>query len=212
MAVICPTVLAEEAHAYREQMERIAPFAKRLQIDLTDGIFAPSKTVSLNEIWWPDQVRADIHLMYKHPAKELELLIKLKPHLVIIHAEADVDLKAFAGSLHEHDIKAGLCLLKDTPVDSVREQLPDFDHLLVFSGTLGFFGGAADLGLLDKARQSKAIAPRIEIGWDGGVNDQNAKALATGGVDVLNVGGFIQKAENPGEAYAKLKSIVEGNT
>jgi ribulose-phosphate 3-epimerase len=211
MAIICPTVLAEEPHAYREQMERIAPFAERIQIDLTDGDFAPSKTVGLEQVWWPESIKADIHLMYRNPAKYMEQLIRLKPSLVIVHSEADVELSKIATELHQHDIKAGLALLEKTSVSSIKQFLTIFDHVLIFSGTLGHFGGKADLGLLDKAIQIKDRNPNVEIGWDGGVNDQNAKALADGGVDVLNVGGFIQKAENPATAYAKLMSVVEGN-
>lgn len=211
MASICPTVLAEEPHAYREQMERIAPFANRIQIDLTDGDFAPSKTVNIEEIWWPETIQADIHLMYRYPSEYVDQLIKLNPHLVIVHSEAEADFAALAAKLHHHDIKFGLTLLAETPVEAVSQFMNLVDHLLIFSGTLGHFGGTADLGLLDKVTQIKTLNPRMEVGWDGGVNDQNAKALADGGVDVLNVGGFIQKAENPAAAYAKLKNIVEGN-
>jgi ribulose-phosphate 3-epimerase len=53
-------------------------------------------------------------------------------------------------------------------------------------------------------KQIKAIHPDVEIGWDGGVNDKNARSLADGGVDVLNAGGFIQKAEDPETAYQQL--------
>lgn len=211
MASICPTVLAEEPHAYREQMERIAPFAQRIQIDLTDGDFAPSKTVRIEEIWWPETTQADIHLMYHRPFEYVEQLLKLNPHLVIVHSEAEADFAALAAKLHNHDIKAGLALLAETPVEAIKPFLNVFDHILIFSGALGHFGGKADLGLLNKVNQIKSLNPGVEIGWDGGINDQNAKALADGGVDVLNVGGFIQKTEDPATAYAKLKDIVEGN-
>lgn len=211
MPIICPTVLADEPHAFREQMERIAPFAKRLQIDLTDGDFAPTSTVSVKQIWWPEGTLADIHMMYSHPEKELKNLIKIKPHLVIIHAEAETDHAAFAAELHENGIKAGLCVLKETTIESVGPLLESFDHLLIFGGHLGYFGGQADLSVVEKATQAKAYNLNIEIGWDGGVNEKNAKALADGGVDVLNVGGSIQKADNPAGAYATLNAIIGVN-
>ena len=66
-------------------------------------------------------------------------------------------------------------------------------------------GGQANLALLDRVRQAKKWKPSVEVGWDGGVNDHNIRQLADGGVDVLNVGGFIQKAAEPLAAYAKLK-------
>jgi ribulose-phosphate 3-epimerase len=79
--------------------------------------------------------------------------------------------------------------------------------VLIFSGKLGHFGGHADLDLLDKVRQLKEIKPTLEIGWDGGVNDQNAAELAHGGIDVLNAGGYLH-GKDPAAAYAKLMSEV----
>lgn len=210
--IICPAVLAGEPHEFREQIERVSSFAKRIQIDLMDGVFAPTKSVELERVWWPHHIKADIHLMYQNPMKFLEALISLKPHMVIIHNEAEVHHMHFAAELHRHGIKAGLALLKDTPVAYAEQIMHSFDHLLIFSGDLGRFGGEVDLSLLEKVTQAKTHHPDIEIGWDGGVSDHNARALAEGGVEVLNAGGFIQKADNPRDAYAKLEAAIKGVT
>ncbi len=208
MAVICPTVLAEEAHAYREQMERIQGFAKRIQVDLTDGVFAPSKTIGLDEVWWPEGVLADLHLMYDNPLEHIETIIRLKPNLVIVHAEAEGDFVALSEALRAAGIRVGVALLAPTGTDEIKEALSLIDHVLIFSGTLGYFGGKADMTLTGKASELKSLKPELEIGWDGGINDQNAKLLMRAGVDVLNVGGFIQRAEDPESAYAKLEAII----
>jgi ribulose-phosphate 3-epimerase len=78
------------------------------------------------------------------------------------------------------------------------------DHILIFSGDLGHYGGTASLMQLEKIRLVKAINPNAEIGWDGGANIDNAFTLAQGGVDVLNVGGAIGNAEDPASVYATL--------
>lgn len=208
MAVICPTVTAFDPHQYREQIERLQPFAKRIHIDLMDGDFAPTQSPSLEEIWWPEELVADIHLMYRRPTDHLAQLIKLKPHLVVIHYEADLNHADFADRLHTAGIKAGLALLQDTSVDHVSRIITDFDHVLVFSGNLGHHGGEADLNLLGKVRAIHDHYPDIEISWDGGINDQNALQLVQAGVDVLNVGGFIQKSSDPAGAYANIRNII----
>jgi len=53
-------------------------------------------------------------------------------------------------------------------------------------------------------RLIKNINPTAEIGWDGGVNIENAYTLTQGGVEVLNTGGAIATAENPAESYQAL--------
>ncbi len=208
MAVICPTVTAYDTHEYRVQMEQLKPFAKRIHIDLMDGEFAPTKSPGLDQIWWPPEFTADIHLMYQRPMDHLEQLIRLKPHMVVIHNEADVHHMHFAAELHKAGIKAGLAILHDTPIEHAYQIMHSFDQVLVFSGKLGYHGGQADLGNLDKVKKIQQHHPETEIAWDGGINADNAKQLIDGGVDVLNVGGFIQKSANPAVAYATLKSLT----
>src|SRR5512146_1203145 len=136
MAVICPTVTAFDEDEYRAQMKLIQPFAERIHIDLMDGDFAPTVSPTPDKVWWPPEITADIHIMYRRPAEHLETLIKLKPHLVVIQAESDADCAAFASKLHEVGIKAGLGLLQDTTVASVKNILGSFDHVMIFSGNL----------------------------------------------------------------------------
>ncbi|HEX5797317.1 MAG TPA: hypothetical protein VFX86_02915 [Candidatus Saccharimonadales bacterium] len=207
MSVVCPTVLASDKDEFSKQINRVS-FAPRIQLDFMDGEFAPTRSIDLKDAWWPKSVRADFHLMYKKPADYLGVIFKQKPNLVIIHAEADVDLKDFAAKLHDHGIKAGLCVLPETKVSDVANVLKDYDHLLIFGGKLGYFGGNADLTQAEKAQEAKRLNPDIEIGWDGGANGQNAKQLVENGIDVLNVGGFIQKAEDPQAAYEELKISI----
>jgi len=205
--VICPAVTALDTHSFRTQMEMLEPFCKRVHIDVMDGIFAPTTSPGLDQMWWPTKMLADLHLMYQDPVSQLEQIIHLRPNLVIIHQEASVDTRAFTNHLHQFGIKVGLAILHDTSIETAREALLTFDHIMIFSGTLGKHGGTADLSLLQKVVAIREYYPDVEIGWDGGVNDQNAHELIGGGIDVLNVGGFIENATDPAAAYAKLKAI-----
>ncbi len=206
--IICPTITAYEPHEYREQMERAVSLSNRIHIDLMDGVFATNKSPEIERIWWPHHVQADIHLMYQKPMEYIAELIILRPRMVVVPVESDVHHMHFVAELHKENILAGLAILQDTPIENAAQIMHSFDHVLVFSGHLGYHGGVADLGLLHKVQFIKAHHEDAEIGWDGGVNDTNVRQLAEAGVDVLNVGGFIQKSENPAAAYAKLVEIV----
>jgi ribulose-phosphate 3-epimerase len=208
MPIICPTITAYDPHEYNAQIEQIESFAERIHIDLMDGEMTPKASPELDHIWWPEKFVADIHLMYRHPAEALGKLIDLKPHLIVVHFEADVNHDEIIELLHENNVKAGLSIIQSVTVDEASRLIEKYDHALVFSGNLGFHGGEADLSLLDKVREIKERFPDKEIGWDGGINDQNAKQLAEAGVDVLNTGGFIQKSENPADRYKLLDQIV----
>lgn len=210
MSDICPTVTAADARTYRVQVEQVVNFATRLHIDLADGIFAP-KLLNQRYVWWPTGVRADLHVMYQQPLQHLAALIALQPKLIIVHAEAEGDFHELARQMHECGIAVGVALLAQTAVAAIAPALAVIDHVLIFSGKIGYFGGHADLKLLEKVRQLKRLKPELEIGWDGGVNDKNAPGLVAGGVDVLNAGGFIHGAKDPAAAYARLTLVTEGS-
>ena len=130
---------------------------------------------------------------------------KLAPRLVIVHAEAEGGFRDFAEALHGHGVQVGVALLPQTPVSAIEPALALIDHVLIFSGDLGHFGGQANLQLLSKVKQLRDLKPALEIVWDVGINEQKSKKLAAVGVDVLNVGGFIQKAQDPHKSYAQLQ-------
>ena len=207
-SIICPTVLAGRATEYREQMERVAQFATRVHIDLADGRFAPTKTIDIDEVWWPGGIKADLHVMYKQPFRHTKQLLKLRPQLIIVHAEAEGDFVKFADTVQSAGVRIGVALKPATHIQTIEPALDLIDYVLIFSGDLGHFGGQANTHLLTKVLHLKQLKPDLEIGWDGGINDKNAAVLAAGGVDVLNVGGFIQHAADPQAAYEMLVKRV----
>lgn len=205
MSMIVPAVLAETTELYKSQIEKVQPFAKRVHIDVSDGGFAPTFTVGAQELWWPEGWQADIHAMVQRPEEYLAQLIQLKPNLVIFHAEADGDVLGALNTLKQYGIKAGIALLRPTVPLDVADLIKAADHVMVFTGELGKYGGTASLMQLEKVRLVKRINSVAEIGWDGGVNVDNAYTLTQGGVSVLNTGGFIQRANDPEQAFKQLE-------
>ncbi len=207
---ICPTITAYDSSMYLSQISRLTPFAKRIHIDLCDGVFAPTNTIDPDKIWWPGGLRADIHVMYKDPSTVFDIIRALGPQLVIVHAEADGDFGQMAENLHKHGVEVGVALLPNTSLNELIPALSIIDHILIFSGNLGHQGGStADLKLLDKAREARSRKPSLEIGWDGGVNENNIQHIVDAGVDVINVGGFIQQSHDPKHAYDVLTALTE---
>lgn len=210
MPIICPTVTASDPHEYREQVERLTPFAKRIHVDFMDGLFTKNKSLELSKAWLPHEhgIECDLHLMYMRPDLYIEEIKHLKPAMVIVQSEAKGDFLQLADKLHYYKIKVGVALLPQTSIDTVAPAISEIDHVLIFSGDLGHFGGKANLALLKKATELKSLKPDLEIGWDGGINVNNVKHLIDGAVDVLNVGGAIQRAADPQKEYQKLNTIL----
>ena len=189
-------------------VERIHPFAQRVHVDVCDGEFAPSFTVGAAQVWWPQEWTVDIHAMVARPSEHLETLISLKPHLIIFHAEVQEDIVPVLQHVKQFGIKAGVALLRSTVPSTVKAAIEAADHVMIFSGELGKYGGTASLMQLEKVRLIRMIHQDVEIGWDGGANVENAYSLAQGGVDVLNVGGVIAKSDDPQATYTALVNEI----
>lgn len=204
MAVVAPTITTETLDDFKTSVDMLIPFAKRVHIDISDGEFAPTFLLGEAQLYWPKEWTVDIHAMVVRPSEHLAQLIALKPSLIIFHAEIEEDRASLINQIKAAGIKAGIALLKTTVPSTIADVIKLADHVLIFSGDLGKIGGTASLMQLEKVRLVKAINPTAEIGWDGGVNDENAYTLAQGNVSVLNVGSSIQMADDPAEAYATL--------
>ena len=167
---IVPTILSDNKKDYRTQIERINVFTRRVQIDVTDGVFAPTETLDITNIWWPKGWETDLHMMVAKPSECLETIFKLMPSYI----EAA-------------------------------------DHVLVFAGKLGVQGGTADLLQMEKIALIRNIKPELEIGWDGGANMSNIRALAHVDLDVINVGSALANADDPALVFEQMVSEIDKN-
>ncbi|MBQ6127248.1 hypothetical protein IJI69_00960 [Candidatus Saccharibacteria bacterium] len=209
MAEIVPTILTNDTEQYKKLITAFQPFARRVQIDVSDGTFAPSTTFPLNQLYWPKEWQTDFHMMVVRPSEHLPLILQLKPSLVIFHAEAGEDLLPLFQQLKAAGIKAGVALMRSTFPGSVKQYIEAADHVLVFAGEIGKQGGQADMLQAEKIPLIKAINPNVEIGWDGGANLRNVRAIHRAGADVINVGSALTNASDPSAMYEALVADLD---
>lgn len=208
---IVPSILTDNKQEYRAQAERINVFTRRVQIDVTDGVFAPNETLDITNVWWPKNWEADLHLMATNPSAHIDTILKLSPSLCILHAEASEDLTPCFQVLKDAGIKTGLALLPSTFPGNVQPYIEQVDHVLIFAGQIGVQGSQADLMQMEKIPLVRNMKPELEIGWDGGANMTNIRAIAHADVDVINVGSAISQAPDPAQAFQELVAEIDKN-
>ena len=208
---IVPAILTDNKQDFRAQIERINVFTRRAQIDVTDGTFAPTQTLDITNIWWPRNWEADLHLIVANPSAYIDTILKLSPSLCILHAEAYEDLIPTFQVLKDAGIKVGVALLPSTFPGNVKHYIDVADHVLIFAEQLGVQGSPADLMQMEKIPLIRNMKPEVEIGWDGGANATNVRALAHADLDVINVGSAISQAGNPAEVFQELVSEIDKN-
>ncbi|MBQ9019985.1 hypothetical protein IJ096_01540 [Candidatus Saccharibacteria bacterium] len=207
--VIVPTITTADPKVYQSQFTEFPKFTKRIQLDIADGEFTPVATLPLSIIRWPEGLQIDLHMLVLRPSEHLKRILELKPSLCILHAEANEDLTPTFDTLAAAGIKTGLALLKTTYPGRVKAYIEKVDHVLIFSGNLGQQGGTADMLQIEKVPLIRAIKSDLEIGWDGGANLKNARAIAQSDIDVINVGSAITNAADPAAAFKALSEDLD---
>ncbi|MBQ6394295.1 hypothetical protein IJH97_00875 [Candidatus Saccharibacteria bacterium] len=204
MASIVPTILTGDLNTYKAQALAYSKFSHRLQIDVMDGTFTGTATVPVEQLAFPEGTEMDLHMMVLKPSEHLPRIFQLKPSLVILHAESGENLLPVFQQLKAQGIKCGVALLKTTYPGNVKPYIDAADYVLLFAGALGKQGGTADLLQIEKVKLVRAIKQDVEIGWDGGANMSNIRAIAHSDIDVINVGSAISQAQDPAAAYQQL--------
>jgi ribulose-phosphate 3-epimerase len=210
MPSVVPTINSTTPEDYAARIDRVKPFATRIHVDISDGVFDDVRTVGLSQVYDIDDVPMDLHLMMVHPESQIENIISLQPNLVIVHFESEGDPTDLFRQLHEMGIHVGLAILPETTIEQVAHILPGIHHLLVFTGTLGHNGGEFRGECLDKIAQAREINPDLEIAVDGGITMDNAQLVIDAGANLLDVGSCIHNSSDPESAYIALQAIAEG--
>ena len=118
--------------------------------------FEPRKLIALDKLWWPGNVQVDLHASCsKIPRHTLSFVVQ-HPRLVIIQAEADGDFDTFADTLHKRHPGWSIAA-SQAPAEALASSIDKIDHVLIFSGNIGYQGGStADLSLLESKIPTRA--------------------------------------------------------
>lgn len=210
MPAIVPTITTDKPEIYTTNLQEFSKLSKRIHIDASDGTLAPTQLLPLSQIQPVGEgITLDIHVMSARPSEHLADVLRIKPSLCIIHAEVDDNIQDLFAKLKAAGIKVGVALLKTTFPKHVQERIAMSDHVMIFAGELGSQGGALDSLQMEKVPLVRAIKQDLEIGWDGGVNLSNIRAVAHSGVDVINVGSAITNAPDKAAMYQSLLAESE---
>ena len=218
---ILPTLLTNDPQTFRDLTERYHIFTDKIHFDFIDGSL-PGTTphLSLKSLATLNNFTYDIHLMTNHPEDYFDDIISLRPNLAIFHVTNDTPISEDARIKLQNlitmvkanrRIKVGLAVEPATNIHVIKDIIKSLDHVMLFSGHLGHYGGEADLNLLEKIPVLKNINPFLTIGWDGGVNASNISTIAQRGVNTINVGSAISRAPDSAHSYHELNQLIRGN-
>ena len=209
MSRIVPAILTDDPKALRVMARQAAGFADFVQIDIMDGEFVPSHSVTwrqlaateLNFTW-------EAHLMVTHPEEQLAGFKQAGASRIVFHYEATPSPKEAIRLIRNLGLEAGLAVNPETPVSAFLPLADKVDAVLFLSVNPGFYGAEFIPSVLDKIKEFRKLRPEIETGIDGGVKEANIAAIAKTGVSYICVGSAIFRAPDPAASFRKLQRLV----
>ena len=211
--LIAPSILAADFLHLAKDVETVNAHADIFHLDIMDGTFVPNISFGfpvVEAIAREARKPMDVHLMIVHPEKYVERFAKVGASMISFHFEATLDESdTVIDLIHSFNVKAGIVINPDCPVEKIFPYLGKADYVLLMSVFAGFGGQTFIEDTYGRIRAVKAELERIGspalIEVDGGVSPKNAARLAKAGVDILVAGSAVFKAEDPAAAVAALR-------
>jgi len=213
--IIAPSLLAADFANLQRDIELInRSDADWFHLDIMDGQFVPNISFGIpvcQAIAKYAQKPLDIHLMIETPELYLKAFKECGAHSISVHYEACTHLHKVVNQIKDLGCKAGVALNPHTPVHLLTDVISELDLVCLMSVNPGFGGQKFINRTYQKVKQLKEMidltggTTLIEI--DGGVNNNNALPLLNAGADVLVVGSFVFKSEDPLKTISDLKKV-----
>lgn len=194
--LIAPSLLAADMGDLRGCVARVEEAgADWLHLDVMDGAFVPNISYGpavIKALRGDSKLFFDVHLMVENPGRYLADYADAGADMITVHWEACRHIHRDIQQIKALGCKAAVALNPATPVELLRDILPELDMVLIMSVNPGFGGQSFIEGALGKiARLRQMIAEcgrQIDIEVDGGVSAKNADRVAAAGANVLVAG------------------------
>jgi ribulose-phosphate 3-epimerase len=196
---IASSILAADFTRLGEQIhDAEVAGADRIHVDVMDGQFVPNITMGPLIVEAARRVTMlplDVHLMIVEPERYLEAFAKAGASSISIHVEAESHLHQALQSIHALGCRAGVAINPHTPASTISEVIHMLDIILVMTVNPGFGGQSFLPETLPKIKQFRqmvdATGKQIDIGVDGGINEETATTVVAAGANLLIAGSAI---------------------
>ncbi len=213
MIKIIPSILAKTSEEFEKLLRMVEPYVDRVHLDIGDGNFVPTKTISGYEelIKMETKVKFDAHLMVSRPEDQMYFWYKTKADRFLIHAETDHGHQNLINQIHYNGRQVGLVLNPETRVEKIAEFLDDIDFVQFMTVHPGFYGSEFEESVINKILEFHGQYPNVPIFVDGGINLETVSRLVVVGATTLVVGSYIVESQDVGKAIAELETAVSNS-
>ncbi|MDQ3066957.1 MAG: ribulose-phosphate 3-epimerase [Actinomycetota bacterium] len=206
-----PSLYAADFAHLGEQVQYLLNAGARIfHFDVGDGHFVPPVTIgpvvlrSIAPMIHHAGGRIDCHLMVDNPAHHFQELAASGGDSVTFHVEATDDVAGVLAQAQEHGLGAGVAFNPGTDVEAAAEAANlGADLCLCMSINPGYSGQEFMEDAYERIEKLRSLVDCF-VQVDGGVNQDNVRAVHDAGADLLVIGSGIFAREDLPRSYRRL--------
>jgi ribulose-phosphate 3-epimerase len=211
-AEIEPSLYAADFTRLGEQIRRLLDAGARIfHFDVGDGHFVEPVTIgpivleSIAPLVHEGGGVLDVHLMVTNPEHHFPQVAKAGGDSVTFHVEAVREPETAIGLARSLGLGVGVAFNPETPVENAAAASPGADLVLCMSIHPGYSGQEFMPEALPRLRALRQqLDEGVVVQVDGGISDENVRAVHEAGADAIVAGSSVFGREDPGEAYLGL--------
>lgn len=222
MAQVIPAILEKEFSQIQRKIALVEPYVNWVQIDVSDGNFAPNVT-------WnnPEDLQnldaslfIEVHLMISNPEKYLDAWISSGAKRIIVHIGGVSEERShtlqddlfhsvldMAKQVRDQGLEFGIALNPEVAISVIEDLIPKADLILFLAVAPGWGGQKFKEIVLEKIKSLRKSHPEVKIEVDGGITPETGKKCIEAGADILVSGSYIFNSEDIQKAIDDLKSL-----
>tara|TARA_Y100000748_G_scaffold74497_1_gene61270 strand:+ start:1086 stop:1733 length:648 start_codon:yes stop_codon:yes gene_type:complete len=210
---VSPSILAADFGNIERECNLIDKSdADWFHLDVMDGIFVPNISFGIPIVKAIRKMTSkplDVHLMITEPERYIDEFIEIGSDIISFHIEATNKLEENISLIKSKNVKVGIAINPDTPIDSLIDIINKIDLVCLMGVFPGFAGQKFIKNTFDRLKELKKLIidnnSKALIEVDGGVKADNYMELRSLGADVLVAGSYIFKSKDYKEVVKKLK-------
>jgi len=210
---VSPSILAADFGNIERECNLIDKSgADWFHLDVMDGIFVPNISFGIPIVKAIRKMTSkplDVHLMITKPERYIDEFIEIGSDIISFHIEATNKLEENISLIKSKNVKVGIAINPDTPIDSLIDIINKIDLVCLMGVFPGFAGQKFIKNTFDRLKELKKLIidnnSKALIEVDGGVKADNYMELRSLGADVLVAGSYIFKSKDYKEVVKKLK-------